>query len=91
MIYLGIGNPERASEEFSKAHQEDPRNVFVILRWAETLIHLARASKAEGEHEASRICAEHVKSLADKILEFDSDNEQARRILEQLSDEFNVL
>ena len=91
LIYLGIGNPGQASEEFSQAHQADPRNVFVLLRWANTLIDLARDSQSEGEHQAARICAEHAKSLADNVLEFDSSNDQAQSILEVLSDDFNVL
>jgi len=91
LIYLGIGQSERASEEFSLAHREDPRNVFVLLRWAKTLIELARESDSEGEHQAARICAEHAKSLADKVLEFDGNNEEALQLLELLSDDFNVL
>jgi len=91
LIYLGIGQAERASEEFSLAHAQDPRNVFVLLRWAKTLIDLARESDSEGEHQAARVCAEHAKSLADNILKFDSDNKEALELLELLSDDFNVL
>ena len=90
LIYLGIGNSQKASEEFSFAHREDPRNVFVLLRWANTLLELARESSAEGEPRAARICAEQAKSLADKVCEFDRSNAQALEILETLSDEFNV-
>lgn len=90
MIYLGIGNRERASEEFSKAHREDARNAFVLLRWTETLLDLARESALDREHQAARVCAEHAKSLADKVLEFDKTNDDARRILEVLHDEFHV-
>lgn len=91
LIYLGVGNAERASEEFSKAHQEDPRNVFVILRWANTLVDLARQADTEEEHRAARSCAERAKMLADKVMEFDPGNREATRLLELLSDEFNVL
>jgi tetratricopeptide (TPR) repeat protein len=91
LIYLGIGQSERASEEFSLAHREDPRNVFVLLRWARTLIDLARVSDAEGEHQAARACAEHAKSLADNVLRFDRNNGEALELLELLSDDFNVL
>ena len=51
---------------------------------------LARESESESEHRAGRICAEHAKSLADKVMEFDKGNEPARQILERLHDEFNV-
>ena len=91
MIYLGTGNKERASEEFSKAHQADPRNVFVLLRWANTLIELARQSDTDDEHQAARICAEHAKSLADKVLEFDKGNEDALALLERISDDFSIV
>ena len=57
LIYLGIGNRERASEEFSMAHREDGRNVFVLLRWADTLMMLARESESDSEHQAARVCA----------------------------------
>jgi tetratricopeptide (TPR) repeat protein len=90
LIYIGIGNRSRASEEFSKAHEQDPRNVFVILRWTQTLVDLAKQSDLDGEHQAARICAEHAKALADKVLEFDRDNQDAIRILELLSDDFNI-
>ncbi len=91
LIYLGTGNKERASEEFSKAHQADPRNVFVLLRWANTLIELARQSDTDDEHQAARICAEHAKSLADKVLEFDKGNEDALALLEDISDDFSIV
>ncbi len=90
LIYLGIGNRERASVEFSKAHKEDPRNVFVLLRWANTLRDLARESKRDEEHQAARICAEQAKEIADRIIGFDNSNEDARQLLEELSDEFDV-
>ena len=90
LIYLGIGNRERASVEFSKAHNEDPRNVFVLLRWANTLRDLARESKRDEEHQAARICAEQAKEIADRIIGFDNSNEDARQLLEELSDEFDL-
>lgn len=90
LIYLGIGNRERASVEFSKAHNEDPRNVFVLLRWAHTLRDLARESKRDEEHQAARICAEQAKDIADRIIGFDHSNDDARQLLEELSDEFDV-
>ncbi len=91
LIFLAIGNKSQASEEFSKANQEDPRNVFVSTRWAQTLLELAYESRKEGDEHAARMCAEHVKSIADSILAFHPGNENALAILERLSDDFNVL
>ncbi len=41
--------------------------------------------------EAAYLCAEQAKTVAEKVLEFDADNSEALRILETISDEFNVL
>lgn len=90
LVYLGIGNSSRASEEFSRAHREDPRNVFVMVKWAKTLLDLAHQSDVDGEHQAAHICAEQAKSVADKILEFDTDNSPAREILEAIYDDFGI-
>ena len=90
LFMLNIGHKERASEEFSMAHSEDPRNVFVMLRWANALVEIARDSKADREPEAAYLCAEQAKTVAEKVLEFDADNNEALRILETISDEFNV-
>ena len=90
LFYLNAGHRERASEEFSLASQADPRNIFVLLRWALVLLDIARDSAAEREHEAARVCAEQAHAVANKVLEFDRDNPEALRILESISDEFNV-
>lgn len=91
LFHLSAGHREQASEEFSRASQADPRNVFVLLRWVGVLIDIAKDFAAEGEHEAARVCAEQAQTVANKVLEFDSDNVEALRVLEELSDEFNVM
>ena len=91
LFYLHIGHREKASEELSRAHQADPRNVFVLLRWAVVLLDIAADAAGEGEHEATRVCAERAKEVANKVLEFDKDNAEALRILECVADDFNVL
>ena len=91
LFFLNTGNRERASEEFRLAHRADPRNVFVLLRWTETLIELARDLEIDRQFEASRYCAEQAKATAEKVLEFDRDNARARALLEKIADLFNVL
>lgn len=91
LVFLAIGNKGQASEEFSKANEQDPRNVFVLLRWAQTLVELANQSIADGDEHAARMCAEHAKSLADNVLKFHPGNAEGLALLEKLSDEFNVL
>jgi tetratricopeptide (TPR) repeat protein len=91
LFFLNAGIPGKASDEFRSASRADPRNLFVLLRWAESLIEIARDAQAEGEHEAARNCAEQAKTVAEKVLEFDGMNEKALKILERLSDEFNIL
>ncbi len=91
LFFLNTGNREKASEEFSLAHRADPQNVFVLLRWCETLIEIAGDLSADRQHEASRLCAEQAKSTADKVLEFDRDNSRARDLLEKIADQFSVL
>jgi tetratricopeptide (TPR) repeat protein len=90
LFFVGMGLRERASEEFNQSNLADSQNVFVLLRWAETLLEMAREAGAELEHEAARICAERAREVAGKVLEFDADNSQALAILELLYDLFNV-
>jgi tetratricopeptide (TPR) repeat protein len=90
LIFMGIGNRSKASEEFSRAHYEDPRNVFVLINWACTLYELALSSRADGDPEAAQYCAAHAKSISDKVLEFNPGNERALQLLETLSDDFNI-
>lgn len=51
LFFLNAGIPGKASDEFRLASRADPRNLFVLLRWAESLIEIARDARAEGEHE----------------------------------------
>ena len=91
LFYLNAGIPGKASEEFKLASRADPRNLFVLLRWASSLIEIAREAQAEGEYEAARNCAEQAKTVSEKVLSFDPRNERALKLLERLCDEFNVL
>lgn len=90
LFFISMELRERASEEFSQANLADPQNVFVLLRWAETLFEMAQEAAAETEHEAARVCAERSREVAAKVLGFDSDNAQALAILERLHDQFHV-
>jgi Tfp pilus assembly protein PilF len=90
LFYLSIGAAARASEEFNQANLADPQNVFVLLRWSETLLNMAREASGQGEPEAARVCADRVKEVARKVLKFDSDNQRALEILEQVYDEFHI-
>jgi tetratricopeptide (TPR) repeat protein len=91
LFFLNAGIPGKASDEFRLASRADPRNLFVLLRWAESLLEIARDARAEGEHEAAHTCAEQAKTVVEKVLEFDKTNERALGILEKLCDEFNIL
>ncbi len=91
LFYLSADIPGKASDEFGLASRADPRNLFVLLRWAKSLIEIARDAQAEGEHEAARNCAEQAKTVAEKVLSFDPRNEAALKVLERLCYEFNVL
>src|SRR6202023_473501 len=53
LFFLSIGASARASEEFNQANLADPQNVFVLLRWAETLLNMAKETLGEGEPEAA--------------------------------------
>ncbi len=90
IFYLTAGMPAEASEEFRRASQADPRNLFVLLRWSQSLVELARESKSVRDPEAAHECAEQAKTLAEKVLEFDRMNKEALKILEKLYDEFNI-
>lgn len=90
LFYHSAGLKEKASEEFNQASLADPRNVFVLLRWAETLVEMAHEADAESKPEAARVCAERAQDVAGSVLKFDRDNADALRLLEQLSDDFNV-
>jgi len=90
LFLLRIGYRERASAEFRSAHEADPRNVFVLLKWSRTLTEIAHDLTVAGEYEASRYSAEHAKTVAEKVLSFDRDNVEALQLLEKISDDFNV-
>ncbi len=90
LIWLGLGEKDHASRELSFAHAADPRNVFVLLRWADTLLRMARESQSEGEPEAAFYCAEQAKTLCNKVLEFNAGNAEALAMLERISDEFGL-
>lgn len=90
IFYLSAGMPAEASEEFRRASQADPRNLFVLLRWSQALIEIARDSKSEREPEIAHECAEQAKTLAEKVLEFDPMNKEAIKILEKIYDDFNI-
>ncbi|HUU17838.1 MAG TPA: hypothetical protein VMW72_11855 [Sedimentisphaerales bacterium] len=90
IFYLTAGMPAEASEEFRRASQADPRNLFVLLRWSQALVEIARDSQSEREPETAHECAEQAKTLAIKVLELDQMNEEALKILEKLYDEFNI-
>jgi hypothetical protein len=89
-FFLSIGERAKASEEFNLANLADPQNVFVLLSWSENLFEMAREATAEGEDEAARVCAERVKDVCEKVLEYDSDNPRALEILERLYDQFGI-
>ena len=91
LFLLGLGRREEASKEFSLASEKEPRNVYVLLRWSETLIGLAKDASSEGDKESSNLYALRAKDVAQKVLEFDKDNAKAMRLLERIADEFNVL
>jgi len=90
IFYLTAGMPAEASEEFRRASQADPRNLFVLLRWSQALVEIARDSKSERRPEIAHDCAEQAKTLAEKVLELDRMNKEALKILEKLYDEFNI-
>lgn len=90
LFLLALGEKSRASEEFSSANRADPRNVFVMQRWANTLVELAKELRGEGNHEAARQCAEQARDVCNRVLDVSPGNDETIRVLEQLSDEFNV-
>jgi len=90
LFFLSAGESARASEEFNLANLSDPQNVFVLLRWSETLLGMAKEAKGKGDHDAAEVCARRVKEVVEKVLKFDSDNSQSLAILEQLYYEFHV-
>jgi len=90
LFYLSAGIPDNASHEFKLASEADPRNLFVLLRWVDSLIEISKDLKAEGELEAAYKCAEQAKTIAEKVLEYDKRNKQAIEILETICDKFNV-
>jgi len=80
-----------ASHEFSRASDLDSRNVYVLLRWSETLIEIARRLAKEKQPEASWQSAVHARDIAGRVLKLDSDNARALQLLEEIGDEFDVI
>ncbi len=70
LIYIGVGNRSRASEGVQSSARAGSSNGLCYTSMDATLVDLAKQSDLDGEHHAARICAEHAKALADKVLEF---------------------
>ncbi len=89
LFYLGIGDPHRASEEFAKAHRADKLNVYVMMKWARTLYELGISRWLEAD-ESWKDHLNDCAALVRKILEFDRDNEEGVRLLQQLVQRFDI-
>jgi tetratricopeptide (TPR) repeat protein len=91
LLLLSCGEKDRASQEFRAAHDADSRDIFVMLKWSETLIEVADEFKVDGEHESAQRSAEDAKNIAEKVLDLDKTNAEARNLLERIADWFNVM
>jgi hypothetical protein len=89
LFFLGIGEVDRAGEEFSKAHAADRNNVFVMMRWARTLLDTAVSRWLDGD-PTYRVYAEDCARLTRKILEFDADNAGGVDIMYSLHERLGI-
>ena len=83
LFYLETGDRYKASEEFSKAHNADQSNVFVLMKWARTKYDIGRSLWLE-QSESYRSHLETCASLVRKILRYDDDNSEAIALLQDL-------
>ena len=89
LFQLGIDNPHEASKEFAKAHAADRSNVYVMMKWANTLYGIARDRYLDRDTMYEGYvsdCAQLVK----KILEFDPDNYEGINLMNSLHQGFGV-
>jgi tetratricopeptide (TPR) repeat protein len=90
LFQLGIGNPHEASQEFSKAHAADRSNVYVMMKWAQTLYDIALNRYLEGE-DIYRAYVSDCTSIVERILNFDPDNSEGVDLMFRLRQDFGVV
>jgi len=90
IFYLGIGDKGNASIEFSKAHQEDKNNVYIMMKLARTYLDLAIETRIDGETDISEVYAKDCALVTKKILDFDADNKTGIDIQIDLYEKFNI-
>ena len=89
LFYLGINDVDSASAEFKQAHNADRQNVYVMIKWARTLFNQASELWMEG-NEQYKDYANDAARLTRKILEFDDDNEEGLKLMEDLFRRYNI-
>jgi len=90
LFYLGLGDIGNASAEFSKAHQADKNNVYIMMKLAKTYYDLAIESHIDGEVDIAKAYAKDCALITKKILEFDSDNQTGKYIQIDLYSKFRI-
>lgn len=84
-FYQGIDDLPKAVDEFTKAHEAERTNVYVMMKLAETHFHLGKLAwknQSEGYQFHYDTCARTVR----KILEFDNNNSVGLRLFQDLHD-----
>ncbi len=87
MFQLAIKNRHEALEQFSRAHSADRSNVYVMIRWAQTLFDVANEHYLAG-NEVYEAHVADCGTLVDKILSFDADNEEGVKLMNALYQRF---
>ncbi|MDE0523949.1 MAG: hypothetical protein OXH79_18540 [Boseongicola sp.] len=87
IFYLGIGDKESASREFSHSLKADRQNVFVMMKQARTLFELAVELWTDGQ-DGYRDLVDDCANMVRQILRFDANNAEGRDLLADLRAKF---
>ena len=89
LFCLGINDRDGAEQEFRKAHEADPTNVFVMINQAQTLFDLAVDQWMEGISTYEDYVSD-CKNLVKQILRYDVENDRGLEIMHELHKRFGV-
>jgi tetratricopeptide (TPR) repeat protein len=85
-----VGKKVEANDHFSLAHKYEENNVYIMIKYAESLYTLAVLSKIELNKSLAEEYARKCGDIIRKILAFDHDNGPGNRIRVDLYNEFQM-
>lgn len=85
-----VGKKSEANDHFGLAHKYDENNVYIMIRYAESLYVLAMQAKIDLNRGLAEEYGYKCGQMIKKILAFDEDNGPGNRIRTNLYNEFRI-